>query len=114
MPAKAADPSSPGPELETDARVLDIKTRPDSSRHRHFTEAARLASTTEWAEWPIMGPRTAAWCLELLARQDQHPRARHTKWVHERRLEATGEGVGDHDLAMRMAELGLNFDQLNL
>ncbi|CAK0889614.1 unnamed protein product, partial [Prorocentrum cordatum] len=110
MPAKAADPSSPGPELETDARVLDIKTRPDSSRHRHFTEAARLASTTEWAEWPIMGPRTAG----PHPRQDQHPRARHTKWVHACRLEATDEGVRDHHLAMRMAELGLSFDRLNL
>ncbi|CAK0816861.1 unnamed protein product, partial [Prorocentrum cordatum] len=114
MLVKAVDPSSPGPELETDARVLDIKTRPDGSRHRHFTEAARLVSTTEWAEWPIMGPRAAAWCPEYLARQDQHPRARRTKWVHECRLEATEEGVGDHDLAMRMAELGLSFDQLNL
>ncbi|CAK0852624.1 unnamed protein product, partial [Prorocentrum cordatum] len=111
---KAVDPSAPGPELESDARVLDIKTRPDGSRHRHFTEAARQVTTTEWPEWPILGPRTAPWCLEFLARQDQHPRARQTKWVHECRLEATDEGVGDHDLAMRMAELGLSFDQLNL
>ncbi|CAK0817405.1 unnamed protein product, partial [Prorocentrum cordatum] len=111
---KAVDPAAPGPELESDARVLDIKTQPDGSRHRHFTEAARQVTTTEWPEWPILGPRTASWCLDFLARQDQHPRARHANWVHECRLEATDEGVGDHDLAMRMAGLGLSFDQLNL
>ncbi|CAK0877595.1 unnamed protein product [Prorocentrum cordatum] len=111
---KAVDPSAPGPELESDARVLDIKSRPDGSRHRHFTETARQVTTTEWPEWPILGPRTASWCLEFLARQDQHPRARRAKWVHECRPEATDEGVGGHDLPMRMAELGLSFDQLNL
>ena len=111
---RAVDPNSLGVEFEGDARILQIKSRPDGSRHRHFTEAAREVSTTSWPEWPVLGPRTATWCLEFLARQDQHPRARHTKWVHECRLEQTDEGVGDHDLAMRMIELALSFDQLNV
>ena len=111
---KAVDPSALGVEFECDARVLEIKARPDGTRHRHFTEATRQVTSTSWPEWPILGPRTAAWCLEFLAKQDQHPRARHTKWVHECRLEVTDEGVGDHDLAMRMVELGLSFNQLNL
>ena len=43
-----------------------------------------------------------------------HPRARHTKWVHECGLDSSDEWVQDHDLAMRMLEMGLSFDQLNL
>ncbi|CAK0822951.1 unnamed protein product, partial [Prorocentrum cordatum] len=111
---KAVDPAAPGPEFESDARVLGVGARADGSRHRHFTEAALQVTTTEWPEWPIMGARTASWCLEFLARQDQYPRARHAEWVRECRLEAADEGVGDHGLAKRMAELGLSFDQLNL
>ena len=54
-----------------------------------------------------MGPRTVKWCLSFLAKQDMHPRARHTKWVHECGLDPWDEGVQDHDLAMRMFEIGL-------
>ncbi|CAK0818620.1 unnamed protein product, partial [Prorocentrum cordatum] len=112
--AKAVDPAAPGTELETGARMPDIQTRSDGSRHRHSMEAARQVAATERTEWPITSPRTASRRLEFLARLVQHPRARLTKWVDECRLEATDESVGDHDLAMRLAELGPSFDELNL
>ncbi|CAK0837725.1 unnamed protein product, partial [Prorocentrum cordatum] len=85
VPVKAVVPSVPGPGSETDARVLGIKTTPDGSCRRPFTEAACLVKTTEWAEWPT--------------------------WEHECSREATIEGVGGSDLTMRMAELGLSFGQ---
>ena len=110
---KLADPENPGPELEIDLRLHPLKMD-GTVRLRHFGQGAKLLTESASDSWPILGPRTVRWCLRFLAQQDQHPRARHTKWVHECRLEPWDEGVQDHDLAMRMFELGLAYDQCNL
>eukprot|EP00959_Pyramimonas_sp_CCMP1952_P175996 3677872-Pyramimonas_sp.AAC.1 len=41
-----------------------------------------------------------------------HPRARHAKWKAECRLQSGDAGVSDHELAMRMFEVAVVYDQL--
>ncbi|CAK0791906.1 unnamed protein product, partial [Prorocentrum cordatum] len=77
-------------DLDSDARVLSIVQSPSGER------------------------RTARWCLDFIAEQDTHPRARHTKWRHEAGLGGQDIGCQDHALAMRMIELAVVYDQLNI
>ena len=112
---RLADPQALPEELETDLRLHPIAVNDlDGRRHRRFQEAVGLLTETDHTGWPALGPRTVKWCLNFLGQQDGNPRARHTKWKHECGLSATDDGVGDHDLCMRMFEMGLVFDQVNL
>ncbi|CAK0789220.1 unnamed protein product, partial [Prorocentrum cordatum] len=101
-------------DLDSDARVLSIVQSPSGERWRPFKDSVREMTETSWAAWPILGPRTARWCLEFIAEQDTHPRARHTKWRHEAGVGGQDIGCQDHELAMRMIELAVVYDQLNI
>ena len=104
----------PQADEEIDARVLPVVCTPEGVRKRHFRDAIRELSESEWAGWPLRGPRTAKWCLDFIGQEDLHPRARHTKWRHESRLLPGDVGVADHELIMRVLELAIVFDQLNV
>ncbi|CAK0839371.1 unnamed protein product, partial [Prorocentrum cordatum] len=101
-------------DLDSDARVLSIVQSPSGERRRPFKDSVREMTETSWPAWPILGPRTARWCLDFIAEQDTHPRARHTKWRHEAGVGGQDIGCQDHELAMRMIELAVVYDQLNI
>ncbi|CAK0854995.1 unnamed protein product, partial [Prorocentrum cordatum] len=112
--AVAVDPALPGADFELDARLLPLAGSPQGIRHLAFSEGVIQLAESAWPGWPMMGPRTVKWHIKFLSQQDQHPRARRAKWVHEANLEPWGEGAQDHDLAMRMFEIGIAFDQANI
>jgi hypothetical protein len=101
-------------DLDSDARVLSIIQSPSGERRRPFKDSVREMTETSWPAWPILGPRTARWCLDFIAEQDTRPRARHTKWRHEAGVGGQDIGCQDHELAMRMIELAVVYDQLNI
>jgi hypothetical protein len=100
-------------EQELDARVLTI-VEDDGRRHRNFRESVRDMSETDWPGWPVLGPRTTRWVLRFIAEHDIAPRARHTKWRHEAGLSPSDPYVDDHDLALRVIQMAVEFDQLNI
>jgi hypothetical protein len=102
-----------GDEQEIDARVLAI-IEDDGRRHRNFRESVRDMSETDWPGWPVLGPRTTRWVLRFIAEHDIAPRARHTKWRHEAGLSPSDPYVDDHDLALRVIQMAVEFDQLNI
>ena len=99
---------------EFDARVMTIARGVDGIRHRPFREAVGMLTETPWDGWPIGGPRTALWCLKFISENDIHPRARHTRWRHDVGLSANDAGVSEHEMAMRLVEHALCFDQLQV
>ena len=99
---------------ELDARVLTLKRSANGERARRFVDSLGELTQTEWGGWPVRGPRSTAWCLNFIGEQDTHPRARHTKWRTECDLTVMDPGVAEHELCMRLLDVALTFDQLNI
>ncbi|CAK0842885.1 unnamed protein product [Prorocentrum cordatum] len=99
---------------EPDARTLSVVLSHEGERRRDFAAAVCGMTETTWAFWPLRGPRTVIWCLRFIVQQDHSPKARHTRWKHECNLSITDVGVSDHELCMRLFEIGSSYDQLNL
>jgi len=100
-------------EEELDARLLPI-VEVDGRRYRGFRESVKEVTESDWAHWPVLGPRTTRWVLRFIAEHDQAPRSRHTKWRHEAGLSPSDPYVDDHDLALRVIQLAIEYDQLNV
>ncbi|CAK0819692.1 unnamed protein product, partial [Prorocentrum cordatum] len=105
-----AGEASEGP----DARTLSVVLSHEGERRREFAAAVRGMTETTWAFWPLRGPRTVLWCLRFILQQDHSPKARHARWKHECNLSISDVGVSDHELCMRLFEIGSSYDQLNL
>eukprot|EP00959_Pyramimonas_sp_CCMP1952_P281144 5876978-Pyramimonas_sp.AAC.1 len=71
-------------------------------------------STTEWKKWPLQGPRTALWCAKFTSEQDIAPRSRHAKWRSEVNITSADPTVAEHEFCMRMVQLVVQYDQLNI
>ena len=111
---EGADDEDANEDEEDDARTLAIARLPDGRRHRSFKEAVALLHETDWDAWPIAGPRTTLWCARFIADNDGTPRARHVRWRQATGLTSADPGVADHELAMRIMETALTFDQLQI
>ena len=109
---KADDEEEDGEAL--DARVLSTSRDKDGVRHKDFRAAVLETTTSQWAGWPLTGPRTAMWCLRFIQDTDGNPRARHTHWKRDAGLQSSDTGVAEHELIMRCVEHLACYDQLNL
>ena len=67
----------PKVEEELDARVLSIERGAQGQRHREFRSTSGELSETEWAGWPLTGPRTTRWVVGYIAATDGNPRRAH-------------------------------------
>ena len=110
-PDEVADPKEEG---ELDARVLAVKRGSSGERRRRYVDSLCDLTETEWAGWPVRGPRTASWCLQFIGEQDIGPRSRHTKWRTECDLTVMDPGVSEHELCMRLIDLAVTWDQINI
>ena len=97
-----------------DARVLSIRESPSEGRHLQFRDAVGELSTTDWAKFPISGPRTTEWVCRFIRDQDIAPRSRHVKWRAEVRLDPSDQSVLEHEFCSRVLQLAVQYDQLNV
>ncbi|CAK0798442.1 unnamed protein product, partial [Prorocentrum cordatum] len=111
---RALDPKEGVVQVIRDDRLLAMAKDSSGIRKKLFRDAVLEVTESPWPGWPLLGPRTAAWCVRFIAEQDSHPRARHTKWLHETGLTQSDPGVADHEVAMRAFEFGLVYDQVNV
>ena len=111
--ALRVDPSY-SPPTELDAGVLEIRSDADGRRSRSFRDSIAELHQTDWANWPVLGPRMARWCARFIAEHDLHPKSRYTKWKAEARLNMQDGGVATHELIMRVLELAICYDQLQI
>ncbi|CAK0825783.1 unnamed protein product, partial [Prorocentrum cordatum] len=111
---RALDPKDGVAQVIRDDRLLAMAKDSSGIRKKLFRDAVQEVTESPWPGWPLLGPRTAAWCVRFNAEQDSHPRARHTKWLHETGLTQADLGVADHEVAMRAFEFGLVYDQVNV
>ncbi|CAK0909111.1 unnamed protein product, partial [Prorocentrum cordatum] len=111
---RALDPKEGVVQVIRDDRLLAMAKDSSGIRKKLFRDAVLEVTESPWPGWPLLGPRTTAWCVRFIAEQDSHPRARHTKWLHETGLTQSDPGVADHEVAMRAFEFGLVYDQVNV
>ncbi|CAK0838344.1 unnamed protein product [Prorocentrum cordatum] len=111
---RALDPKDGVVQVVRDDRLLALAKDSSGIRKKLFRDAVQEVTESPWPGWPLLGPRTAAWCVRFIAEQDSHPRARNTKWLHETGLTQADPGVADHEVAMRAFEFGLVYDQVNV
>ena len=85
----------------------------DGRRVRSFREAVALLTETDWADgWPVRGPRTLRWVLELIGENSTHPLAHHGRFRQLVGLPASDPGMQEHERAMRILEISIVYDQL--
>jgi hypothetical protein len=119
-----ADPASPGSgvldldpgtELE-DVRTLPVRFEKTGERFRTFDDSVALMTEEQFNEdeWPLEGPRSAAWWLRATRRQGTTPLARHQKWVHESGISPSDRSIHEHELLSQVIEQAATVDQLNV
>ena len=92
--------------------MLDVERLADGLRHRAFREAVGQLQQSSWESWPVAGPRATLWCARFIADHDGSPKARHVRWRQATGLTSADPGVADHELAMRVLETSVCYDQL--
>lgn len=98
--------------VELVARVMAIKRAADSRRSRPFCETVTGMSESTWGNWPIQGPRTRLWCLRQIAEHDCSPLGHHTPFRQVAGLHQYDTGVQVHEMAMRVVEHAVTYDQV--
>ena len=107
-------PGTPrGDDVPLDARVLTVKRAMDGRRIRSFKEATGELVESTWENWPVQGPRTFLWCAQHIAEMDHHPMAHHLRFRTSAGLQHYDVGVPVHEMAMRVMDFALTYDQLH-
>ncbi|CAK0814155.1 unnamed protein product [Prorocentrum cordatum] len=102
------------PETALDARVLAIHESAGDGRHLGFREGVKQLTETSWPSWPLLSPRTAGWVCRFIRAQDVAPRSRHALFKAEAGLSSSDPGVDFHEFCLRLLQIGIPFDQLNV
>ena len=101
-----------GGDINLDARVLSVQRTAGGERRRNFKDAVEELVESEWEGWPVHGPRTFMWCCRFIVEFALHPLAHHTRFVQLAQISQNDPGAQEHELAMRVIEYSITFDQL--
>ena len=85
-----------------DARTMAVQTRADGRRERTWENVCDATREAELPNFGIDGPRTVAWCLSFLRRQQMHPDDYHLRWRQRHRLQVVDWSVNQHQVALRI------------
>lgn len=95
-----------------DARNLPALSGHDEVRHRDFREATPMRSASDFSDWPIKGPHTAAWWIKTIAEVASTPMGHHTKFVAHFRPGASDPIALAHESYSRLIQHMVCYDQL--
>ena len=103
-----------GTESAGDARVLTIE-KVEGRRHRDCKEAMRACSKEEFDDFHevVPGPRSAAWCCSFLEKR-HNPLDHHLFFKTTAKLQNEQWGVAHHEFCMRLLQVALEYDQLDV
>jgi hypothetical protein len=105
---------TPRGEISTDARVLEI-VKKCGIRDRDWDDLAAHCLPLDMEEWPVEGPRSAAWVIRFLAKASKAGPSAYHKWSQMiAKLSAADWGVSEHGQICRYLQLGGCFDQADL
>lgn len=114
-PMRGADARAAAGSSGEDSRTLAVQFDEQGSRVRSFASAVADSSEDKRDEWPLRGPRTAAWVCKFMEKQHRTPTNHHHHvWRATCKLSAGDAGVAQHECLCRALEGGARFDQLTL
>ena len=79
-----------------EARLLPIRLSPAGERHRSWTSVADDSRIENFADWPVLGPRSVPWCLAFLKKEGRNLELHHERFKAVAKLEASSWGVAEH------------------
>ena len=112
--AAGAGATPRGEEPAGDARTLAIHRSANGERYRDFRSLAQSIEMVDFNDWPLLGPRTAAWYITELSKTGMSPVARHSHWIHENDHKKDDPLVLQHELLSEVLEMAGSVDQLDL
>ena len=113
-PARAGAPAKRAVAAHDDARTLAVERNSAGERFRPFSSVAENSSQIDFSDWPLDGPRTAAWLTREIGRTGMGPAARQEQWKHENRLQDDDHHCQVHELLSELLELFGCVDQLDM
>jgi len=109
-----ATPRVDGGGTLVDARCLAVRSA-GGERWRDWASVARECQEIEMDNWPVEGPRSAAWVVGYLARMGHGgPEGYHRWWRMVSRLSLVDWGVAEHAQLLRYLQLAGCWDQLDV
>ncbi|CAK0899749.1 unnamed protein product, partial [Prorocentrum cordatum] len=93
-----------GAEAAGDARILNDPVARRASK----------SSVTDFADWPVVGPRTTEWCVMFLNRRGGGPMDHHRYFTVLRGLETGDWGEDTHRMCLKAVEEAGTYDHLEL
>jgi hypothetical protein len=111
LPSTAPPVALDAPE---DARTLPVERSSAGERHRVWRSVADALSEAAFSDWPLSGPRTAAWYAREIGRTGMGPVSRHHAWRQENNLKNEDGHSVRHEMLSEVLELLGSCDQLDL
>ena len=106
-----------GAEAAGDARLLPVDTGAGGRVVKLWRGVAAAVMEAAFADFPVPGPRTVAWCVKYLNRKAVGPREHHKWWRTTNRLWPDMWGVTEHsDILVALEHAGCydGLDVVNL
>jgi len=104
----------PGTDDDLDARVLPVALDKDRGRHLAWSAGVGQLTETAWDAWPVLGPRTTRWMCRFIMDHEASPKAQFQRWKRDADLQGSELGVADYEFIMRVFEVALSYDNLNV
>ena len=97
-----------------DVRVLSVLYDITGERFRRFADAVQHLEAMSFADSPVKGPVTVAWCCRFMRDHGGSPTGWHTRWVSLTRMQANDSYVILHDHFCKTLEMMVVYDQLQV
>ena len=101
--------------LAGDARVLPVRLL-GGKRHRGWFDISRAIVPEEFDDWPLPGQklRTAKWCSEYLAKEEESIERHHEKFKSIVKVDQAAWGIAEHYQLSQLLKLLGEYDQIDL
>jgi hypothetical protein len=97
-----------------DARTLSVKYGADGTRRRIFRDSSEEMLEADFADWPVLGPRTCLWNVREICKMAEGPRAQHTMWVRGAKIPDGDRAIFEDEVLASMMEMAVTYDGLNI
>ncbi|CAK0899236.1 unnamed protein product [Prorocentrum cordatum] len=103
-----------GAEAAGDARILHVSLSDAGRQRTQWRDVVSKSSVTDFAGWPVVGPRTTEWCMMFLNRRGGGPMDHHRYFTMLHGLETGDWGVDTHRMRLKAVEEARTYDHLEL
>ncbi|CAE8654568.1 unnamed protein product [Polarella glacialis] len=96
-----------------DLRTLAVAYDPQGDRYRKFDEAVTICYETDFADWPLSGPRSVLFRLKALRKSGLTPMTQHSTWLEKSKMGKNDRSRHEHEVLARILETAVTYDQYN-